>query len=261
MRSKGGPLKRGRSSLEHFNKMIVEQEYRVKLSEIGQDNKITNKAILSDFEDVGGIHSNIAGYGVLDIPKTHLTWLLLDWRLQVIRRPNYSEKIKVKTWSRHALKCYAFRDFEVCDEQGNIIAIAASKWVLVDTEKGKIVRVSDDVLASYKPEIDKKVFENEQFDKIIEPENFEKETIYTVKRADIDVNEHMHNLNYLDLANEALPNEVYTKGDLNNVRISYKKEIKLGEIVKCKYSYENDKHIVTIKSEDDKITHAIIQMY
>ena len=241
--------------------MIVEQEYRVKLSEIGQDNKITNKAILSDFEDVGGIHSNIAGYGVLDIPTTHLTWLLLDWRLQVIRRPNYSEKIKVKTWSRHALKCYAFRDFEVCDEQGNIIAIAASKWVLVDSEKGKIVRVSDEVLASYNPEIDKKVFENEQFDKILEPENFEKETIYTVKRADIDVNEHMHNLNYLDLANEALPNEVYTKGDLNNVRISYKKEIKLGEIVKCKYSYENDKHIVTIKSEDDKITHAIIQMY
>ena len=241
--------------------MIVEQEYRVKLSEIGQDNKITNKAILSDFEDVGGIHSNKAGYGVLDIPKTHLTWLLLDWRLQVIRRPNYSEKIKVKTWSRHALKCYAFRDFEVCDEQGNIIAIAASKWVLVDTEKGKIVRVSDEILRRYNPEIDKKVFENEQFDKILEPESFQREIKYTVKRADIDVNEHMHNLNYLDLANEALPNEVYTKGDLNNVRISYKKEIKLGEIVKCKYSYENDKHIVTIKSEDDKITHAIIQMY
>ena len=241
--------------------MIVEQEYRVKLSEIGQDNKITNKAILSDFEDVGGIHSNIAGYGVLDIPTTHLTWLLLDWRLQVIRRPNYSEKIKVKTWSRHALKCYAFRDFEVCDEQGNIIAIAASKWVLVDTEKGKIVRVSDEILRRYNPEIDKKVFENEQFDKILEPESFRREVKYTVKRADIDVNEHMHNLNYWDLANEALPEEVYSNNNFNDIRISYKKEIKLGETVKCKYTFENDKHIVTVKSEDDKIIHAIIQMH
>lgn len=253
-------LKRGWFSFEHFNKMIVEQEYRVKLSEIGQDNKITNKAILSDFEDVGGIHSNIAGYGILDIPQTHLTWLLLDWRLQVIRRPNYGEKIKVKTWSRHALKCYAFRDFEVCDEKENIIAIASSKWVLVDTEKEKIIRVSDEVLQSYKPEIGKKVFEDEQFDKIQEPETAEKEVIYTVRRADIDVNNHMHNLNYLDLANEALPEEVYKNGDLNSVRISYKKEIKLGDTVKCKYSFENEKHIITIKSEDEKIIHAIIEL-
>ncbi len=240
--------------------MIVEQEYRVKLSEIGQDNKITNKAILSDLEDVGEIHSNIAGYGVLDIPQTHLTWLLLDWRLQVIRRPDYSEKIRVKTWSRHAVKCYAFRDFEISNEQGEIIAVAASKWVLLDTEKEKIVRVSDEVLERYNPEIDKKVFENEQFDKILEPSNFEREINYTVKRADIDVNNHMHNLNYLDLANEALPEDVYIKGDLNNVRISYKKEIKLGDTVKCKYSFEDGKHIVTIKSTDEKITHAIIQL-
>ena len=47
----------------------------------------------------------------------------------------------------------------------------------------------------------------------------------------------MHNLNYLDLANEALPEEIYKEGKLNDIRITYKKEIKLGEIVKCKYSF------------------------
>ena len=60
--------------------MIVEQEYIVKLSEIGKDDKATNKAILSYLEDAGGKHSNIAGYGLLDIPQTHLTWLF-DTRL------------------------------------------------------------------------------------------------------------------------------------------------------------------------------------
>ena len=87
------------------------------------------------------------------------------------------------------------------------------------------------------------------------------ETQYKVKRADIDVNNHMHNLNYVDLANEALPEEVYREKHFDNLRISYKKEIKLGETVKCKYAYENNKHIVAIKSEDDKILHAIIEMW
>ena len=41
----------------------------------------------------------------------------------------------------------------------------------------------------------------------------------------------------------------------------YKNQIKLGAKVKCFYSFENDKHYVTIKSEDEKILHAIIETY
>ena len=121
--------------------MIIENEYTVKLSEIGKDNKATNKAILSYLEDIGGIHSNQAGYGVYEIPKTHLSWVLLEWKLQVMRRPNYTEKIKIITWSKGAMKYYTFRDFEVYDEQGNLIIIAASKWVLLDIKKKKNVRI------------------------------------------------------------------------------------------------------------------------
>ena len=139
--------------------MIVESEYTVKLSEIDKNNKATNKAILSYLEDTGGKHSNIAGYGIFDIPRTHLTWLLLEWKLHVIRRPNYAEKIKVKTWSKDAVKCYAYRDFEIRDEQGNVIVLAASKWVLVDTQKSKIVKIEPDLLAKYEPELDKSAFD------------------------------------------------------------------------------------------------------
>ena len=246
--------------------MIVEEEYTVKLSEIDRNNKVTNKAILSYLEDVGGKHSNIAGYGILDIPNTHLTWLLLEWRLKVIRRPNYNEKLKVTTWSKDTVKCYAYRDFKVYDEQGNIIVLAASKWVLVDTQKGRIVMVEPELLEKYKPELDKSAFGDEidkknDFPKIREPENYQYEKDYVVRKSDIDVNNHMHNLNYMDLANEALPDEVYKKGQLNNVRITYKREIKLGEVVKCKYSFVDGKHVVIVKSNDESVLHALIEMY
>ena len=241
--------------------MIVENNYTVKLSEIGKENKVTNKAILSYLEDIGGIHSNMAGTGVLDIPKTHLTWVLLEWKLQVIRRPNYSEKIKVTTWSRDAVKCYAYRDFEIYDMEENIVAKAISKWVLIDIEKGSIVKVDNELLSKYEPEIDKTVFEGEKFEKIKEPEKYELDTEYQVKRADIDVNNHMHNLNYIDLAVEALPEDEYKQNEFNNIRITYKKEIKLGETIKCKYAFQDGKNIVAVKSEDEKILHAIIELY
>lgn len=240
--------------------MIVEQEYIVKLSEIGRNNKATNKTILGYLEDIGGIHSNIAGYGIFDIPKTHLTWILLEWKLEIIRRPDYLEKILVKTWSKNALKCYAYRDFEIFDKNGNLIVKASSKWVLINTEKEKIEKIENELLEKYKPELDKKSFENETFEKIREPQNYELETKYEVKRADIDVNNHMHNLNYLILANEALPEDIYRNNQFNNVRITYKKEIKLGETVICKYCHIENKHIIIIKSEDNKILHCLIEL-
>lgn len=240
--------------------MILENEYTVKLSEIGKDNKATNKTILSYLEDIGGVHSNQAGYGIFEIPQTHLSWILLEWKLKVIRRPNYAEKINIKTWSKGAVKFYTYRDFEIYDEQGNVIALATSKWVLLDIEKGKIVKIESEIIEKYQPELNRTVFENDPFDKVKEPEAYQAETIYTVRRADIDVNNHMHNLNYIELANEVLPEEVYRGDHLDDVRISYKKEIKLGETVKCKYAFEEDKHIVVIKSEDDTFLHAIIEM-
>ena len=240
--------------------MILENEYTVKLSEIGKGNKATNKTILSYLEDIGGIHSNKAGYGIFEIPETHLSWILLGWRLQVIRRPKYAEKVKIKTWSKGVVKFYTYRDFEVYDEQGNLIIKASSKWVLLDIEKGKIVRIDSELMGKYEPETNKAVFGIEEFDKVKEPQQYQYETQYTVRRNDIDVNEHMHNLNYIELANEALPEDVYRGAMFNDVRISYKKEIKLGETVKCKYAFEDNKHIVVIKGADEKNVHAIIEM-
>lgn len=240
--------------------MIIEHEYDIKLSEIGKTNKVTNKAILGCFEDIGGIHSNIAGNGILDIPKTHLTWVLLDWKVKIIRRPQYTEKMRIKTWSRDSVKCYAYRDFEIYDSEGKLIGMATSRWVLVNIETGKLVKVEEDLLGRYQPELEKTVFEDETFEKLKEPEQYLSETEYKVKRADIDVNNHMHNLNYIELAVEALPEDIYQKEEFNNVRITYKKEIKLGETVKCKYAYLNGIHIVALKSEDDKVLHAIIEL-
>ena len=95
-----------------------------------------------------------------------MTWLLLEWKVQVIKRPGYGESIIAKTWSKESKKCYAFRDFEICDMKGNILIKAISKWVLMNVKDGKIQSISNEVIGSYEPELDKIVFDNEEFKKI-----------------------------------------------------------------------------------------------
>ena len=242
--------------------MIYKEKFKIGLKDVWAKDEVSNIAILEYLEDIAAYHSDSVGIGVNTTEETHVNWLLLDWELEVLKRPKYGQVLEIHTWSRGIEKFYAFRDFEVLDEQGNVIAKAMSKWVLINIQTEKLERVTDEILFKYNPELDKFAFgPDEDFEKLKEQENYAREVKYSVKRSDIDVNNHMHNINYLDLANEALPDDIYFNSkEFDFFQISYKKEIKLGENVRCKYLYENGKHMIAIKSEDNSKLHAIIEL-
>lgn len=239
---------------------IIENKYRVEINHIGTSNLISNIGILSLLEDVGCYHSDLVGFGINDIPTTKLSWVLLQWNVKVIKRCKYASNLTIRTWAKRVNPIMTYRDFEVLDECGNLICIASSKWALVDIDKGKITKITDEVLDKYAPE-EKNILDTLDFDKLKEPESNLSEYIYKVQRRDIDINNHMHNLYYLSLAYETLPEDIYNSEEFNNIEIMYKKGIKLGNTVKCLYSFENNTHFVTIKSEDEKFLHAIIKLY
>ncbi len=239
--------------------MIYKEKIKIGLKDVWKGNKIGNKAILEYLENVAAYHSDSVGYGINTSEITGVSWILLNWKLEVIKRPEYGQVLEVHTWSRRIEKYYAYRDFEMYDEKNNLCAIATSKWLLINNITGKIQKVEPEMAEKYQSEVDKCVFKDE-IKKIKVPEIFENSIIYETKRKDIDIIGHMHNLYYLDLAYEVLPEKVYNEKTFNNVSINYKKQIKLGDIVICKYTYENDKHIIVIENQDGVI-HAIIELY
>ena len=239
--------------------MIYTEKFKIPLKDIGKDNKIKNRAVLEILENIACYHSDLVGYGVNNIKETKVTWILLDWKLKVINRPTYGQVLTVNTWGKGMNKFFTYRDYEIYDNNNNLCAIATSKWALIDTEKGKMSRLTENTINAYKPE-KKTVFEENSLDKVKIPEEFSNTIKYEVIRKDIDINKHMHNLYYLDLAYEALPDEIYNKRPFDYVRITYKKEIKLGEKVNCKYVEQDGKYVIVIKSEDETVIHAIVEL-
>lgn len=238
--------------------MIVKHDFYIGMRDIDENNYITDKGFLAALEDTAGIHSEIAGYGILDVNKTHRFWMLISWHVEFIRRPKYNETITVHTWSKPCKRLYVYRDFEVYDAEGKLIATAGSKWVFINTENGSIIKVNDDMFKTYEVEFEKSSTDTTLLDKIKEPNNYSNVVNYTINREMIDINEHVHNLDYLDLAYKALPDNAYRK-EFTKIDIMYKKEIKLDNTVKCFYSNEDNAHAVAIKSEDEKILHALIR--
>lgn len=237
-----------------------EHKFEIGFRDVGLSNKLTNHALLGFLEDTAGMHSNQVGYGLNNIEKTGLTWVLLNWKVKVLSRPLYGESIIVKTWARDSAKFYTFRDFEVYNIKNELVAIASTKWVLMNAKAMSLTKISEDLISLYHPE-PKCVFEGEpEINKLDIPSESTYMLPYVVQRKDIDINKHVHNVAYLDFAYEILPEDVYENNNFDNFEIMYKKETKLGETIKCFYSKIGTSHYVVMKTEDEKSVHCIVKL-
>lgn len=240
---------------------IFTYNYKIKYSDIGKDNNLTLKSLVAILQESAGLQSDMAGYGINNIPQTHLSWLLLDWKVQMFLRPHWNEELIVKTWPRTLDKIYSYRDFEVYDKNLNLVAIASSKWFLIDTETKKIRKITQEISDAYGGTTQKSVFKSAFEEKINIPEELKLNFNYCVQRRDIDTNGHVNNLHYIDYAFETLDEDIFSNTIFNNLEIIYKKEIKYKENINCYYSFQDNKHIITIKNEDNSILHAIVKLY
>lgn len=240
--------------------MFIEHEFYTGLSDVNLNRELMNTSLLKHLEDVAGMHSEIAGSGYTDIERTRKTWVLLAWKVEVKKRPLMNDNLKVKTWSRCIEKIYAYRDFEVRNQYDELVAIASSKWLYIDIDLAKFIKIPEEVILSYKQE-PFQVFEEKDLGRLKEPTTEIINKIdFKITRNMIDVNMHLHNTYYLDIAKEVLPEEMALKNEFNNFEIMYKKEIKLGENVKAIYAKEDEFNYVVIKSEDERVLHAIIKL-
>lgn len=236
---------------------IYSQNFKVNLSDVGKNSKITNKGFLRIFQEIGCAHSSLFGFGLNDVSNTGLFWIILNWKLQVFSRPTWNSTLKVSTWCTHYTHIFFYRDYKVLDEEGNIVAIATSKWILFDFNKSAVFKITDEFSNNYCKSVSNTVFKTKMVEKLKAPENSKSSLEYTVLKRDIDSNNHVNNLNYLDFASEILPESK----DFKNVEVMYKNEAKLGNTLELFYSESQEASFVTIKNKSDGTLHCIIKLY
>ena len=240
---------------------IYTKKFDITFSDIDINNELSNKGILRIMQEIAGLHSSTLGYGLNDSDKTGYAWLLLNWKLKVFSRPKWESSLTVNTWSKSMNPLFAYRDIEILDNKNNLVAVGSSKWILFDINKKSLIKIPSKVKDKF-PSITKSVFEEKFVEKLKEPENSILAYEYTIQRRDIDTNHHVNNLNYLDYAYEALPEDVFYNISFSNIEIMYKHEAKLGDTVSLFYSSKKEnEYIVTIKNKENGKLNAIIKLY
>lgn len=241
--------------------MQVEQEFFVGIQDVGINYEMTNKAFFEAFSNISNIHGNLVGQGISFQEKNHMAWVVSSWKLEVYQRPKVCEFILVKTWAQEYSGIKAYRDYEITNQNGDIIAKATSAWIAVNTKTGKPIKLTDDIIVVYGCEPQHKNFPGFKFTKAVNMDfPIISQVRFKINRSLIDCNNHVHNPSYMDLVNEVLPegmNDIY----FNNIEVNYKKEITLHEDVLLEYTTDGNKNYVFIWDKNRCTLYTTIIMF
>ena len=210
-------------------------------------------ALLRYVEQISTMHARHFGMDDKFFEDHGVAFLVGKQAAQITRMPLRAEKLTFLTACEPCKKGSMKRLTRILDEAEKECALIDSRWIVVDTDRECILR---------QPSWHTPGYWNEDLDGEL-PQLVHKAKELTCAGSRTasyslcDLNGHVNNACYLDIACDALPLEVVKGGPLKFVSVKYHREIPLGSQVEVFYAPSTDGWYVVGRREE----HAAFECY
>jgi medium-chain acyl-[acyl-carrier-protein] hydrolase len=161
-----------------------------------------------------------------------------NWSIRVIRYPKVNDEILINTYPIRTQGVIGERGFEVYSETGELLLTAYSIWAYADLKNQKLLRPPVEIIVDFgeffPPPMEKKL----RFPSYTKDENPYYLTAtreYIVTRRDIDTNDHVNNVKYIEWAMDDIPESFYNANRVRETKVNYKKQCRLGDKVVAEF--------------------------
>lgn len=83
--------------------MFFSEIYQPGVADFDPSGKFGYEAILRIFENTASRHSDSSGDDIIEESRNGITWVLTDWRVRIMRRPDSKAPLRVTTWVRDSV--------------------------------------------------------------------------------------------------------------------------------------------------------------
>lgn len=200
-----------------------QEEFKIRATEIDINQKATLPAICNLLQEVAGNHAQKLHFDITDLQQDKLTWVLHRLFVEMERYPDWRETITIKTWPSSGDGLRAYRDFLILDSEGEIIGKSLSYWLIMDIESRRPTRIPEKIL-SMAPKNIKHVLPvtDGNFEDI---ERADATQTFDVRKTDLDLNNHVNNVRYIEWALSCLPG----KAEVSEIDIKFMAESVFGD--------------------------------
>jgi acyl-ACP thioesterase len=233
------------------------KKYEIHYYEVNSRLRCKLPSIIDFIEDVGTQQSEMVGGGIEYCAKNNCGWVFYKYDITMHRYPMFGEIISITTEAVGFKKFYGLRKYLINDEEGNLIGEAMALFFLIDIEKRKPMRIQDEQYDFYG--MDGDINYNISMDKIEKCDEKQYHKQFDIRYSDIDSNNHVNNVKYVEWAIEATPLEVINSYFVKRIKVIFEKETMYGDKISSSATVkeiddDNLKSYHTIKnSEGDKL--------
>ena len=189
-------------------------------------------------------HTEQLGMGREKTLDKGLLWVVTMQRCEIERLPEYDERITLSSWPGQMMHVFFPRWYRIADEQDNTLLSASALWMLVDQQTRKMVFPDEWGVEIAGVTTGREIRLPSPLRRLPCTE----EAAFTVPYSYVDLNGHMNNVRYLDLAEDALPSELHERA-LRAMQIEYCGEARLGAVLRLRWGREEGRYFMEGLSE------------
>ncbi|MDX1638977.1 MAG: thioesterase [Balneolaceae bacterium] len=203
-------------------KRVYEEPFRIRSSEVRPDGSARLQTLCDLLQEVAGNQALELNFDVSQLRKRNLTWVLHRLDLRVEKYPKWRDRVTVRTWPSGGSGIKAYRDFVIQDSSEQTIARALSYWLMIDLTDRRPARIPREVIDLAPPNVDHVVPVAKK--RPATPSEPEIQKIFDVRYSDLDVNNHVNNIRYIEWIVETHPNGAH----VTSMDIEFKAECRYG---------------------------------
>lgn len=211
-----------------------------KISSFDSDFKGNTKigALINYFIQIAWQHAEELGWGLEELDKQGYGWVLSRLKLKLNALPKWPGEISIETWPKGLNRLFYIRDAVIIEKDSKPNASITSAWLIIDkkTKRPKL----------YKPDLEMLSHNQERhaIHEEIQTLKIDGKPVYSVpykaKYTDIDINQHLTTVKYIDYLFDTYDLEFIKKNTPKELTFNFLKEIKFGtELIMNRYESDN----------------------
>ena len=190
---------------------------------------------------LGTPHAFKLGVSVPQLLANNHTWVLSRIALKMTVYPQWRDTIQIVTWPSGIQRVFALRDFDI-RHHNQTIGSCVSAWIIIDTAYRKPIRPTSFV-DQLNPITGKHVFDH-PLGKLPRFRESQFEIRFNVRYSDLDINQHVNNVSYIEWALESIPDIGENHRLLSELEINFLGEALLGDLVIARCQALDDRGFV-----------------
>ena len=202
---------------------VYQKQYKLRNADVDLYRRLRPSVLLTMLQECAIAHTEELGMGREKTLDKGLLWVVTMQQAEILRMPEYDETITLRSWPGETMHFFFPRYYQVETAAGEVLVRASAMWMLVDSETRKLVNPE-----SYGVVIDG-VRTGEEIRMPSAPVRLETTETrpFRVPYSYVDLNGHMNNTRYFDLAEDCIPASLEGR-DLRLIQTEYVSEARCG---------------------------------